>query len=438
MRNRLVLDRSSVENFDLSHLRPYVVSPEEFYGPNQHYKLLAYLASTLPRGAKIIDVGTHLGDSALALSCAGHQVLSFDIEDKRSGRSVRPESNITFFHEDLWHPPFREIWSEELLGSALIFVDIDPHEGTRELSLVRWLQRNEYAGIIVLDDIWFFPGMRKNLWDLIPSEFKTDATAVGHWSGTGIVSFSTQVSVDRVDQEVLCVSAFVPIPVKHLNPSQYRELGDKLIDSVRPRRFTLFEHSLEGCWLSDEPGLPMVPAAPVPFDRYATPEDNVKSHIVQHNRTEWALRASEQNPDAHVIVWFDYGVMKQGAWNGNLIESAHIREFLDRVSEYSFSDSMPFPGIEPKKPIDAHGNNWRFCGSTHIWPVKWLPTIDRVYKQALRDFIAEHKRVPLDLAIWPEVENRCAAPGPDHVPFLQYRAEYDSSQLLGFPKKDPT
>lgn len=236
--------------------------------------------------------------------------------------------------------------------------------------------------------------------------------------------------------KVLVVSAYIPLPVRHLTEAQYRTLGARLAGAVEPYPFVVYEHPLEECWLYNEPGLPWVPAAPVPLDRYATPEDNVKSHIIQHNRTEWALRATHAHPDADVIVWFDYGLMKQGAWRGNPIQTEHVLQFLGRVAAYPFRHSMPFPGIEGPKPVDPHGNNWRFCGSTHIWPVKWLAAIHKVYKESLRDFIARYDRVPLDLAIWPEVEKRCADCFGPNVPFQWYRAEYDASQLTNFPDKE--
>lgn len=237
-------------------------------------------------------------------------------------------------------------------------------------------------------------------------------------------------------ENVLVVSAYIPLLVRHLSESQYRELGSRLIDAARPYTFELFEHPLEECWLAKEEGLPMVTAVPVPADRYASAKDNVESHIIQHNRTEWALRAAAKHPNAQTIVWLDYGVLKQGAWLNNQVAPGHVRTFLDRVAAYPFDRTMPFPGIEGAKPVEPHGNNWRFVGSTHVWPVKWLTTIDRVYKESLRAFIAEHGCVPLDLTIWPEVERRCLEEPQHHVPFHWYQAEYDASQLLAFPEKE--
>lgn len=227
--------------------------------------------------------------------------------------------------------------------------------------------------------------------------------------------------------KVKVISAFIPIPVRHLSPEGYRELGGRLMRACGETPVHVFEHPLEECWLAKR-NPPMVPAAPVPPDRYASPADNVKSHIVQHNRTTWALQAAAEDSNIDVIVWFDFGLLKQGHWNGHPIEEMHVREFLAKVERYPFDD-MPFPGIEEKKPIDVHGNNWRFCGSTHIWPVKWLREIDRAYKRELIRFIEQHQCVPLDLAIWPAVEEALAGT----VPFAWYKGDYDSTQLTGFP-----
>lgn len=222
-------------------------------------------------------------------------------------------------------------------------------------------------------------------------------------------------------RKVAVVSAFVPLKVKHLSAEQYHEYGDRLAAAC-DGRFMAFHNELHECWLAQEYP-PMVPATETPADRYDTPEAHVQSHIVQHNRTTWALQAAG---DADVVVWLDYAILKQGAWRNNPVTEDHVREFLAKVEAYT-GDDIPFPGIEERKPINVHGDNWRFCGSTHIWPVKYLPQIDRHYKFQCRKFIWHHKCVPLDLAIWPAVEAQSG------LPFRWYKAEYDASQLTEFP-----
>lgn len=220
------------------------------------------------------------------------------------------------------------------------------------------------------------------------------------------------------------VSAYVPLNVKHLSPDTYRALGRRLKNACGGRDHFFEDFPLEDCWLSWE-NPPMIPAGETPADRYDTPEDHVRSHIVQHSRTQWAVRAAAENPELETIVWLDYGILKQGDWTRKPVQVDHIRDLLDKLEKYPL-DHIPFPGIEEQKPVNPFGNNWRFCGSTHIWPVKFLPAIDRAYRFELRQFIRQYGKVPLDLAIWPAVEKNSG------LPFRWYKAEYDATQLTNF------
>jgi len=186
----MLLSRERVQAVDLERLRPFIREDPCFYKPpgEEHYRLLAYL-STCFQDSTLFDIGTHRGDSAIALSYnPTNRVESFDIADAVPAvRRMQP--NVTFHQRDLFNPGVREQWRERLLASPLIFLDIDPHEGEREYHLLAWLRSAGYRGLIVLDDIWYFKGMRENLWYALESRHKSDATALGHWSGTGLVSF---------------------------------------------------------------------------------------------------------------------------------------------------------------------------------------------------------------------------------------------------------
>lgn len=163
-------------------------SDGEFCEPSgrQHYRMLAQLSLQV-YNQTIIDIGTHRGMSALALSYnKANKVLSFDIVDK-TGRPQR--DNVTYIVDDVLSGEGREKWKDTILSSPLIFLDIDPHEGTREYIFYEWLRDNQYKGTVVCDDIWYFKDMRDNFWYKIPTEHKIDVTERGHWSGTGIVRF---------------------------------------------------------------------------------------------------------------------------------------------------------------------------------------------------------------------------------------------------------
>ncbi len=113
---------------------------DEFRGPagKEHYKFLAFLASQF-QGRDIFDIGTHRGASALALSFgeASNRIWSFDLEHKYP---LPLPDNVSYSTDNLMTAEGRAGWEEKLLGSAFIFLDIDPHEGTRELEFIVWLR----------------------------------------------------------------------------------------------------------------------------------------------------------------------------------------------------------------------------------------------------------------------------------------------------------
>ena len=153
----------------------------------EHYKLLAYLSQQFT-GRDILDIGTHRGASALALSAGKtNDIYSFDLHHLYP----LPQAEKIHYHlEDQWDLSTRARWESIILGSAFIVLDIDPHEGTRELEFYEWLRDKGYKGFVVCDDIWYFKEMRDNFWYKIPSEHKVDITEFGHWSGTGIIRFT--------------------------------------------------------------------------------------------------------------------------------------------------------------------------------------------------------------------------------------------------------
>ena len=197
-------------------------------------------------------------------------------------------------------------------------------------------------------------------------------------------------------------------------------------------RFRSFNpYPLERCWLYqwlDQKGwLDLPPATVAASDRYPTPKLFQRSNIIQHERTSWLSQAAEEDPDCDVFVWLDYAILKQGhSWPGHPgVEERHITEFLDRIEGSGFTD-IPFPGIWDKGPIDDRGDNWRFCGSTHIIRRDLLPYVDFFYKRECKKFIERTKTVPLDLPIWAGLESHSS------LPFRFYGANHDATQLTAF------
>ena len=196
------LTRHELNAVNVQRLQPYVREDEYFYllPGREHYQLLAYL-STKFEGQTILDIGTHFGSSAHALAFNGsNHVHSFDIQDRVSpARRLAP--NISFHITNLFDPATRDQWKVRILAAALIFIDIEPHDGRPEFEFIQWLKANRYQGIVVLDDIWYFKSMRNNLWFQLDLP-KLDVTHIGHWSGTGIVMFDPRNFVTCEDVAV--------------------------------------------------------------------------------------------------------------------------------------------------------------------------------------------------------------------------------------------
>ena len=165
----------------------------------EHYRLLAYL-STLYDNSIILDIGTHVGSAALALSYnKSNTIYSFDIIDKVTNIKIKEKDNIIFSFDNLFTKEGRNKWESIILKSSFIFLDVDPHNGYMEKDFYNYLQFINYQGFVICDDIWYFKEMRDNFWYTIPDKFKYDLTDLGHWSGTGIISFNKNNHFKKYD-----------------------------------------------------------------------------------------------------------------------------------------------------------------------------------------------------------------------------------------------
>jgi hypothetical protein len=166
----------------------------------EHYQLLSYF-STLFNNSNIIDIRTHIGYSALALSYnKSNTVYSFDIMD-RVDENIKNTENIKFCSDNLFERETADKWKEIILSCPFIFLDVHPHNGTMELELLNYIKEIGYSGFIICDDIWFFKEMRDNFWYKIEDKYRYDLTDIGHWSGTGIITFNEDISFDKYYNE---------------------------------------------------------------------------------------------------------------------------------------------------------------------------------------------------------------------------------------------
>lgn len=198
----IIINANIIEKIDLKKFMKYAEWEPHFSQflvydvGKEHYKLLSYIVKNyLNKDDLIIDIGTFIGLSALALSCNGNRVVSYDVKDNipDDKLTIKNIDNIEYIIGDCLDD------KELLLKSKLIMLDID-HSGIEEEKILNMLRENNYKGIVIMDDINIFEPM-KQLWDSI-KEKKYELTKYGHWSGTGIILFSEDDNIIFQNQEV--------------------------------------------------------------------------------------------------------------------------------------------------------------------------------------------------------------------------------------------
>jgi predicted O-methyltransferase YrrM len=200
--NGITLRYSHVRKIDLRdrlHLFNDERDAELFMAPAgiDHHRLLATLALQF-QFARFVELGTHAGRSAAALTVnPTNTVLTYDISAEQF--RLRPPPNLIRRVGDI----FELGQQRELLRAALIFLDA-AHDGDFERRVFSYLKRNDYAGLLICDDIYWSDAMA-DFWERI-DVLKYDVTEVGHGpgdgprgnvSGTGIVDFSGALTIIR-------------------------------------------------------------------------------------------------------------------------------------------------------------------------------------------------------------------------------------------------
>lgn len=192
--------KSEVRNINLE---PYVHMIQRkdhkhiFLNPpgKDHYSLLAYFSIFL-EGDIIIELGTHSGTSSTALAINPYkQITTYDVKNQYD---VSPQpKNVTRMIGNI----FDLGNAHQLLNADLIFLDTS-HTGEFEKKVYDYLVKNNYKGLLLLDDIHWSDDMT-SFWEYITTD-KYDITDIGHGdgqgpngniSGTGIVDFTGELQI---------------------------------------------------------------------------------------------------------------------------------------------------------------------------------------------------------------------------------------------------
>jgi len=198
-------------NFDLREIVVEQTSYKAFGASIDHYHAILAHLSTYFNDSIIVDLGTHRGGSAAALSYnKSNEVYTFDITPQDEAVELFKEDeykNITYIIgnciENNWYGqplgPFSTNLSEPLksekeifLSSELIFLDIDPHDGIQEAQVLDFLIENNYKGIMVCDDIGHQHPPMHDWWESIELPTYSIRNKYAALKGTGIICFNDQ------------------------------------------------------------------------------------------------------------------------------------------------------------------------------------------------------------------------------------------------------
>lgn len=345
----LHISAQDVRRFSLDELRPFARDNPEFYAEagKEHYRLLAYLSTKV--SGTLIDIGTHRGASALALSFnPANRVLTFDIEE-RTPQIVDHRSNVTRFIEDLTKDNVRNKYRRTLLESPLILLDIDPHEGERECEFLEWLEVNEYKGLVVLDDVWHFKDLREKVWYEIPRSRKIDLTRVGHWSGTGLMTYGERPFFDEEPKKEelagwTLVTGYFDLgkepdandSLRVRNPDWYLTEHSASVLSLEYDLVVFTEPEFEEAVMRKRPGL-LHPRTTVVTQRFSDfplfkhreriwenrgghhcrrdPRNTASFYLMCMSKLHMLEKASAARPDSTHLAWVDIGIERLGLEN---------------------------------------------------------------------------------------------------------------------------
>jgi len=167
--------------------------------PGEHYKLLAALVKTI-KPKLVIEVGTALGHSALALKKFlpnDSKLITFDIFEWDSlkgtllNKNDFSDGNLVQEIGDLAQDKTFDKYKELISEADFIFIDA-PKDIAFERELLKKMDTIQFKNnpIIMFDDIRLWNMLK--IWREIKKP-KLDLTSFGHWSGTGLIDWNSDL-----------------------------------------------------------------------------------------------------------------------------------------------------------------------------------------------------------------------------------------------------
>jgi hypothetical protein len=209
------------------------------------------------------------------------------------------------------------------------------------------------------------------------------------------------------------VTAFVPIPNHPRTAAEYGALGEKL--GGVPVRKKCFYNTLDDCWL------PKYINA-LPFNPRSMVDDNpaknsLAYHSVQHQKTSWLVQAADEDREADILVWVDYGIFRLPG-----VTNQVIYEFMEKIDD----KAIYIPGCWDRPvAVEAAKPCWRFCGSVIAVPRRMVDAFDFSCRVAARKHISSTKTVEWEVNTWARVEQM----GKQKIHW--YKADHDATLFTG-------
>lgn len=225
--------------------------------------------------------------------------------------------------------------------------------------------------------------------------------------------------------KIKVVTGYIPLGVVNSTPEIFKRDGTAMLEAL-PCPYKFFEGwKIEDCWVdrfltaTDFPRLPS--ANGVPADRFPTPEIMLQSNIVQNQKNRWLVTASQEDAEADIFVWIDYGILKQKP-----MEPEDITNFIRRLEKADIK-WVTAPGICTWRRRPDRGEFCdRFCGSVVVVPrADVFPYHMAMATRTMQD-VTKHRSVEWEVNYMADLEM-------DGFPIRQYQCWWDRSQLENFP-----
>lgn len=205
------------------------------------------------------------------------------------------------------------------------------------------------------------------------------------------------------------VTGYIPIPNHTRGPQEYGDLGEKLGGVPVPKK--AFYMRLEDTWMRKF--IDKAKFVPRSSESDNPHKNSLAYHCVNHMKSTWLVQAADEDPDADVLVWVDYGIFRLPGVNNQ-----SIYEFIEKLDDRAIyaPGCMSRPDV-----IESVHPCWRFCGSVLAVPRTMVDQFDYECRVAARQHITNTRNVEWEVNTWARVEAKTK------LPIHWYKADHDVS-----------